>query len=182
MIEANNSPLFMATTIGNGLWDNQNTFMKSAADKIGMPRNGWSVSRCGSPEIMHKACDATANSKNMLSSGSLLALIFSAIEKGLAYFSISSTTSTLSSDVKYLSNLWPPQYFQKFAQGNIRDGQYARGCSFPKGLVASRMFNKKSTYQGIGVKNEKVRLHRSESRQAFPESVRARPFSVANRQ
>ena len=48
----------------------QKFIKKSLALKIGIPRKGWSVSKCGSPVMMHEACDAMASSRIMLSSGS----------------------------------------------------------------------------------------------------------------
>ncbi len=71
---------------------------------MGISRKGWSVSRCRSPVIMQAACEATANSRIMLSSGSLQTVIFSVTVNVTAYFSMTPITLALSAAVKYLSN------------------------------------------------------------------------------
>lgn len=88
----------------------QNIFTKSAGVTMGMPRKGWSVSRCFlSPVITQAAWHPTANSSTMLSSVSFEVVIFSCTSTFLAWVSSRKISSSRSSSLaKYLSN-----FFQK---------------------------------------------------------------------
>src|SRR5665213_1999024 len=82
----------------------QNLFKKSAAFKISIPRNGFNISRSLSPVIIQDALAETANSRNLLSLGSRLAVtnIPSSIKAPLAWNSL--ITDIRLSSGKYFSN------------------------------------------------------------------------------
>ena len=75
----------------------QKKFKKVAALIMGIPRNGWSASKCGSPLIMQAAFAATASSKKIASSGSAVRAIFSSVENKSEYASIFQFVSVFQS-------------------------------------------------------------------------------------
>src|SRR5690348_736546 len=85
----------------------QKLFKKSAAFKIGIPRNGCRMSKSLSPVIIHEALDATANSRNLLSLGSRQSTMLSTGEKKTAFRAIRCIALHFSSSFKkYLSNFF----------------------------------------------------------------------------
>lgn len=136
----------------------QNSLKKSDAEYMGMPLNGWSVRKCGSPEMIQSALAARASSKNRLSSGSVLAFMCSEAENVTAYRSTSFIISILSSGVKYVSNFGRQSTSRNSVIAASEIANAPRSIAFRNALSLVEFLTKNALMRALVSKTKKLRF------------------------